>query len=167
VFPQASAISASLKSPNLQRPTHLSLFPSTGEHFSQESWIFFSSHSNRQVLFFVDNTACRTAYVHGYVRSPHMTALSNTLHLALTHLKCHVWWEYVSSQTNGADFPSRIHCTEPVRFYNDEGYTSPMCLPSFDDLRFPCLEDVEYWCFGLGVGNTGALMIYHSSFDRT
>ena len=59
--------------------------------------------------------------------------MSNTLHLALVHLKCHVWWEYVSSQANGVDFPSRLHFTEVVRFYIDEGFqewSSPMSLPS-------------------------------------
>ena len=66
----------------------------------------------RQVVFFVDNTACLVSCVHGYARSPHMTALSNALHLALAHLRCHGWWEYVPSQTNGPDFPSRLHCAE-------------------------------------------------------
>jgi hypothetical protein len=49
--------------------------------------------------------------------------------------------------TNGADFPSRLHFTEDVRFYHDEGFqnwSSPMCLPSSDDLRFPRLETAEY-----------------------
>jgi hypothetical protein len=102
---------------------------------------------NRQVVFFVDNTACLAACVHGYARSPHMAALSNALHLALAHLKCHAWWEYVPSQANGADFPSRLHCPEAARFYNDEGFQtwpSPMRLPSSDNLSFPSLEAVEY-----------------------
>ena len=95
----------------------------------------------------MDNTTYLSACVHGYSRSPHMAALANALHLALAHLKCHAWWEYVPSQANGADFPSRLHCTEAARFYNDEGFeewSSPMCLPSSDDLRFPRLETVEY-----------------------
>ena len=87
---------------------------------------------NRQVVFFVDNTACLAACVHGYARSPHMAVLSNTLHLALAHLRCHAWWEYVPSQTNGPDFPSSLHCAEEERFYQ-----------SFDNLTFPRLEAVE------------------------
>ena len=102
---------------------------------------------NRQVVFFVDDTACLAACVHGYARSPHMVVLSNALHLALAHLRCHAWWEYVPSQTNGPDFPSRLHCAEEERFYHDEGFqewSSPMRLPSFDNLTFPRLEAVEH-----------------------
>jgi hypothetical protein len=85
--------------------------------------------------------------VHGYARSPHLAALSKALHLALVHLKCHAWWEYVPSQAIGADFPSSLHCLEAVRFYNDGGFQawpSPMRLPSSVDLSFPSLEAVEY-----------------------
>ena len=101
---------------------------------------------NRQVLFFVDNTACLSACVHGYARSPHMAALANALHLALAQLKCHAWWEYVPSQANGADFPSRPHSAEASEFYDKEGFQvwpSPLRLPSFDNLRYPRLEDVD------------------------
>jgi hypothetical protein len=44
---------------------------------------------NRQVLFFVDNTACPSTCVRGYARWPHMTAPVNALHLLLDQLKCH------------------------------------------------------------------------------
>ncbi len=101
---------------------------------------------NRQVLFFVDNTVCLSACVHGYARSPHMAALANALHLALVQLKCHAWWEYVPSQANGADFPSRPHSVEVSEFYDKEGFqvwSSPLRLPSFDNLRYPLLEDVD------------------------
>jgi len=101
---------------------------------------------DRQVLFFVDNTACLSACVHGYARSPHMAALANALHLALAQLKCHAWWKYVPSQTNGADFPSRTHSAEASEFYDKEGFQvwpSPLRLPSFDNLRYPRLEDVD------------------------
>ena len=77
---------------------------------------------NRQVVFFVDNTTCLVACVHGYTRSPHLSALFNDLHLVLTHLKCHAWWEYVPSQANGADFPSRLPDTEATRFYQVEDF---------------------------------------------
>ena len=64
----------------------------------------YSTPVNREVL---DNTTCLSACVHGYAPSPHMAILSNTLHLALTHIKCQSWWAYVPSQGNGAAFPSR------------------------------------------------------------
>lgn len=92
---------------------------------------------NRQVLFFVDNTVCLSVCVQGYARSPRMTVLVNALHLALAHLKCHVWWEYVPSQTNGTDFPSSPYSAETSEFYDKEGFqvwSSPLRLPSFDNL---------------------------------
>ena len=62
---------------------------------------------NRQVLFFVDNTSCLAACVHGYVRSPYLTALSNALHLPLALLKCLAWWEYVPSEAKWEYVPSQ------------------------------------------------------------
>ena len=53
-----------------------------------------------------------------------MAALANALHLALAQLKCHAWWEYVPSQANGADFPSRPHSAEASEFYDKEGFQS-------------------------------------------
>jgi hypothetical protein len=105
-----------------------------------------SAAAEGKVLFFVDNTACLSACVHGYARSPHMATLANALHLALAQLKCHAWWEYVPSQANGADLPSRPHSAEASEFYDKEGFQvwpSPLRLPSFDNLRYPRLEDVD------------------------
>ena len=53
--------------------------------------------------------------------------------------------------------------------YDKEGFqvwSSPLLLPSFDNLRYPSLQDVENYHVGLGVRNTGALLITHSSLDR-
>jgi hypothetical protein len=87
-----------------------------------------------------------------------MTALANALHLALAQLQCHAWWEYVPSQADGADFPSRPHSAESSEFYDKEGFqvwSSPLRLPSFDNLRYPHLEDVDNWHDGGGSGTRG------------
>lgn len=47
-----------------------------GEHF-------FKDH---QVVFFYDNTSALNVVINSYAKSPHMTALSNVLHLRLARL---------------------------------------------------------------------------------
>jgi hypothetical protein len=42
---------------------------------------------DRQVLFFIDNTAALSVAVRGCAKSPHLAALSKTLHLSLVCLK--------------------------------------------------------------------------------
>ena len=48
------------------------------------------------------------------------------------HLKCHACREYVPSQANGADFPSRLPSTEAARFYHVEGFQD--CIPDASSL---------------------------------
>ena len=62
---------------------------------------------DRQVLFFIDNTATLSAAVRGCATNPHLTTLSNTLHLSLACLKCQPWFEWVPLNANPADIPSR------------------------------------------------------------
>ena len=73
---------------------------------------------DRDVIFFCDNTSAMSAAVRCYARSSHM-ALSNTLHLALASLRCNAWFEWVPSEANCADIPSRPQGPEEQQFYDD------------------------------------------------
>ena len=76
---------------------------------------------DRQVLFFIDNTAALSTAVSGCVKSPHLAALSNTLHLSLACLKCQSWFEWVPSDANPADIPSRGCGEDEQVFYDRHG----------------------------------------------
>jgi hypothetical protein len=73
---------------------------------------------DRQVLFFIDNTAALSTAVSGCAKSPHLTELSNTLPLSLACLKCQPWFEWVPSDANPADISSRGCGEEEQVFYD-------------------------------------------------
>ena len=77
--------------------------------------------TGRDVLMFCDNTAAMSATVHVYARSPNLAAFSNTLHLALATLRCNLWVEWVPSDANCADVPSRPQGPEALLFYEKLG----------------------------------------------
>ncbi len=58
---------------------------------------------DRQVSLFSDNTAALSMAVSGCAKSPHLAALSNTLHSSLACLQCQSWSEWVPSDANPAD----------------------------------------------------------------
>jgi hypothetical protein len=100
---------------------------------------------DRQVLFFIDNTAALSAAVNGCAKSPHLAALSNTLHLSLAYLKCQPWFEWVPSDANPADIPSRGCGEDEQTFYERHGilqWPTEMRFPSFEQLKAPKFGDV-------------------------
>jgi hypothetical protein len=101
---------------------------------------------DREVLFFCDNTSAMSAAVHGYARSSHMGALSNALHLALASLRCDAWFEWVPSEANCADIPSRPQGPAEQQFYEDqklERWPGGMLFPPIHQIREPRLHDVR------------------------
>ena len=102
--------------------------------------------SNRQVVFFCDSTAAMSAAVHGYARAPHLAALANTLHLAMARLRCQAWFEWVPSEANPADLPSRPQGKEAEDFYKKESlklWPVAMRFPSMAQLSRPRFHDVS------------------------
>ena len=61
----------------------------------------------RNVNHFVDNTVALSAFVHGYARATDMARLANCMHLSAAGMRTRVWLEYVPSNANLADPPSR------------------------------------------------------------
>ena len=95
---------------------------------------------DRDVVFFCDNTSAMSTAVHGYARSPHMAALSNTLHLALASLRVNAWFEWVPSAANCADIPSRPQGMAEESFYQEHGikpWKTSMRFPSALQIRAP------------------------------
>ena len=62
---------------------------------------------HRRVLFFIDNTAAWSAMINGYTSSPPMARLSTLFHLAAAALSIDCWVEWVNTDANLADLPSR------------------------------------------------------------
>ena len=69
----------------------------------------------RKVLAFVDNTVALSKSVHGYANEPDMAAVVNSLHACDAALGVEAWNEWVPSNANVSDLPSRDPST-----WNDE-----------------------------------------------
>ena len=99
----------------------------------------------REVVFFCDNSSALSAAVNGYTRSPHMASLSNALHLALAALRCSAFFEWVPSEANCADLPSRPQGVAERQFYDDlelKQWPSVLRFPNDKQLSDPQLRDV-------------------------
>lgn len=70
-----------------------------------------SSHPERlrgrRVNAFIDNTAALSALVHGYTGKEDLAKISNAYHLQLASLRAAAYLEFVPSEANIADLPSR------------------------------------------------------------
>ena len=100
---------------------------------------------DRQVSHFSDNTAALSAAVSGCAKSPHLATLSNTLHSSLACLQCQPWSEWVPSDANPADIPSRRCGEDEQAFYDRHGinhWPTEMRFPSFEQLKAPKFGDV-------------------------
>ena len=98
----------------------------------------------RNVLFFCDSTSAMSAAVHGYTRTPDMAAMANALHLEFARLQCRPWFEWVPSEANPADIPSRVSGPHPL--YSALGLTEApggILLPPRGMLR----SDILDWAF--------------------
>ena len=64
--------------------------------------------------------------------------LMNTLHLALATLRCNLWVEWVPSDANCADVPSRPQGPEALLFYEKLG-----CKQWQGGMRFPTIGQIQ------------------------
>jgi hypothetical protein len=61
----------------------------------------------RYVLHFADNTAANCGAVNGYSASPSMARIVSALHMRWARMGTQAWIEFVKSEANLADDPSR------------------------------------------------------------
>ena len=99
----------------------------------------------RSIVQFQDNTAALSALVHGYASKPDMCRIVNAFHMAQFLLRSRVWFEWVPSDANLADLPSRLEYAEfframpgsvwvPTVLPSWQSWSSPL-LAMYDDLR--------------------------------
>ena len=97
------------------------------------------------VLFFCDSTTVMSMTAHGCARDPHLATLSNTMHLSVARLRCQAWFEWVPSDANPDDIPSRPQ-GGAADFYEKEHlkqWQYAMCFPSMAQLRNPLFHDIR------------------------
>jgi hypothetical protein len=61
----------------------------------------------RQVWFWCDKTTALSAVIHGYARSAHLAHMTIEIHLLFARLQITAWFEWVPTNGNTADVPSR------------------------------------------------------------
>ena len=69
----------------------------------------FEEHiKDRQVLFFIDNTTAIGNIVNGYSNNPSAAKLVNAICLITVRANSCIFYEYLDSEANVADLPSRL-----------------------------------------------------------
>lgn len=92
----------------------------------------------RRVVFYVDNTSTWSAMIQGYTSSKSMARISALFHLAIAALQIDCWVEWVNSEANLADWPSRP-ARERSRLYEARPVFKQvaMLFPSQADITNP------------------------------
>ena len=62
----------------------------------------------RKIVFFIDNTGALSALLHGYASKADAARIANVFHLLVTSLECDIYFEWVPSEANISDLPSRL-----------------------------------------------------------
>ena len=84
---------------------------------------------NRKVILFIDNTTALSAFVNGYASKGDMARIVNALHVAQAVLGCHIWIEWVPSDANLADLPSRQEYDAYFRIAPNSKWVEPVLPP--------------------------------------
>ena len=93
---------------------------------------------NRRVCLYVDNTAAWSCMINGYSSSKPMAAMGNLFHLIAAALWIDCWVEWVNSEANLADLPSRpAHQQEQLYAARPVFQRRRMIFPSPSDYNNP------------------------------
>jgi hypothetical protein len=74
------------------------------------TWVYYSNADRlrgRRVIHFIDNTGALSAMIYGYARKLDCARMINSFHLLLAALQLRVYFEWVPSDANTSDLPSR------------------------------------------------------------
>ena len=74
------------------------------------TWVYFSNAGllrGRRIIHFIDNTGALSAMIFGYARKLDCARMINSFHLLLAALQLRVYFEWVPSDANTSDLPSR------------------------------------------------------------
>jgi hypothetical protein len=74
------------------------------------TWVYYSNAEllrGRRIIHFIDNTGALSAMIFGYARKLDCARMINSFHLLLAALQLRVYFEWVPSDANTSDLPSR------------------------------------------------------------
>ena len=104
----------------------------------------------RRILGFIDNCSAMSSCFHGYASKLDMARMANAVQMALCGLEVQAHFEWVPSDANVSDIPSRVDSvsgmdTQERRVWKDLG------LPGegeWDAMQFPTREQLDsFECF--------------------
>ena len=107
-------------------------------------WLF----RDRSVIHFVDNTVALSALINGYASKPDMGYIVNAFHAAQFSLRTRSWLEWVPSDANISDLPSRLELDEMFDLIPGAVYV-PTVLPALSSWLEPFEFFAEHLHFSL------------------
>ena len=106
-------------------------------------WTLPEVFKDRQVLHFIDNTSACAGLIKGYARALDSGLIVNAFHAFNAGLKADVYFEYIRSKANVADYPSRDAWEELWKTFEAIGVDNAMVewveceLPPVHSLQSP------------------------------
>jgi hypothetical protein len=102
---------------------------------------------DRPVELWIDNSGAIGGLVKGYSGIPDCAKIVNMFHFTMARLGvASLWIDYVPSESNPADVPSRLHEmseAEAAREVRELGTLIPMVIPEFSDCNGRWLSSIE------------------------
>jgi hypothetical protein len=88
---------------------NLKTYITQGELLAPIAALYSAPHrfAGRKVIMFVDNSSALSAIINGYSGKPDLARMVNMFHIATTALCIQIWGEWVPSDANVADIPTR------------------------------------------------------------
>ena len=104
----------------------------------------------RRVPWFIDNCSAMSSCVHGYASKLDMARMANAVQMALCGLEVWAHFEWVPSDANISDIPSRVDSVSSMNQVESKVWAA-LKLPGegdWDVMRFPSREQLEgFECF--------------------
>jgi hypothetical protein len=103
----------------------------------------------RQIIHFIDNTSALAGLIKGYASMHDMGFMVNAYHAMALGLECETYFEYVRSEANVADMPSRQAMRELERVLKKAGFQEKEIsrlvyrLPSIEEWQQPADKWVQ------------------------
>jgi len=125
------------------------------------TWVYYSNVERlrgRRVIHFIDNTGALSAMIFGYARKIDCARMVNSFHLLLAALQMRVYFEWVPSEANTSDLPSRALEAGAMEKYFEYFPTS---------VRGPCsMPPPDAW-MPYGVASLGSVFAMYGAWVST
>ena len=99
------------------------------------------SLKDREVIHFIDNFGAMSNLLKGRSKNANANLFISPFHIFNAGIRAHIWWQWVETKSNIADFPSRLDFHALYQVIPHNSTYLPMSMPPAEDW----LKGVDFW----------------------